>query len=330
MAGREIFKKRYQLQAFQNAEEGLDSTLSYCKTTNVEVTSSEADYPSLGERHRQDVWPPDSGRTEDAETGGITPPSSSFSTKPYARYTVNIASSPVSRPSHLSILGAPNSAAALQHRRNRAAVEANRAAWGYTKVALLFFVSLLVTWVPSSLNRVYSLANHGKSDIALSYVAGTVLSLMGFWNSVIYVVTTRAACKDVFFSVAMYRFPLFSSSRRVSAPSSGTRHHLRRGHSVTEIAHAMPDRDRSSSASGKIGYAMDGSKYRPIPVAVEDVSRRPLGIATDDRSGAQNPNEAMNGRVSMLAPSGVSQPQRVSWGDDWQRIPSETAHKDGV
>lgn len=33
------------------------------------------------------------------------------------------------------------------HIRNRIAIEANSAAWGYTKVALLFFVSLLVTWV---------------------------------------------------------------------------------------------------------------------------------------------------------------------------------------
>lgn len=35
----------------------------------------------------------------------------------------------------------------IQRRKNNAALEANRAAWGYTKVALLFFVSLLVTWV---------------------------------------------------------------------------------------------------------------------------------------------------------------------------------------
>ena len=38
----------------------------------------------------------------------------------------------------------------LQRRRSRAALEANTAAWGYTKVALLFFVSLLVTWVSDS------------------------------------------------------------------------------------------------------------------------------------------------------------------------------------
>lgn len=35
----------------------------------------------------------------------------------------------------------------LQQRKNRAAMEANAAAWGYTRVALLFFVSMLVTWV---------------------------------------------------------------------------------------------------------------------------------------------------------------------------------------
>lgn len=101
-------------------------------------------------------------------------------------------------------------------------MEANKAAWGYTKVALLFFVSLLVTWVstpsatfrlrkarmieswltrsqqvPSSVNRVYALAHPDKTSIGLAYVAGIVLSLMGFWNSVIYIVTSRVACREL-------------------------------------------------------------------------------------------------------------------------------------
>ena len=46
--------------------------------------------------------------------------------------------------SFVGVAGGPNAA---QYRRNRAALEANRAAWAYTKVALLFFVSLLITWV---------------------------------------------------------------------------------------------------------------------------------------------------------------------------------------
>lgn len=87
--------------------------------------------------------------------------------------------------------------APIPRRKSNAAMEANKAAWGYTKVALLFFVSLLVTWVPSSINRVYSLVHPNTISVPIEYVAGVVLSLMGFWNSVIYFTTSRAACKDL-------------------------------------------------------------------------------------------------------------------------------------
>lgn len=92
-----------------------------------------------------------------------------------------------------------------QQKKNRAAVEANKAAFGYTKVASLFFVSLLVTWVPSSINRVYSLIYPEEISVPYAYAAGIVLSLMGFWNSVIYITTSRAAC-GILFSNLFRRF----------------------------------------------------------------------------------------------------------------------------
>ena len=53
--------------------------------------------------------------------------------------------------------------------------------------------------VPSSVNRVYSLAHPTATPpFALSYVAGLVLPLTGFWNSLIYVVTSRAAVRALF------------------------------------------------------------------------------------------------------------------------------------
>ena len=55
--------------------------------------------------------------------------------------------------------------------------------------------------VPSSANRVYALAHPGVSNLGLAYAAGIVLSLMGFWNSVIYIVTSRAACRELIISV---------------------------------------------------------------------------------------------------------------------------------
>lgn len=89
----------------------------------------------------------------------------------------------------------------VQRRKSPAAVEANKAAFAYTKVALLFFISLLVTWVPSSINRVYSLAHPNEISLPNGYKAGVVLSLMGFWNSVIYFTSSWAACKALILRV---------------------------------------------------------------------------------------------------------------------------------
>ncbi|KAL2268533.1 hypothetical protein VTJ83DRAFT_3379 [Remersonia thermophila] len=79
--------------------------------------------------------------------------------------------------------------------RRRAAYQASKAIWSYTKCALLFFTALCVTWIPSSANRVCSLAHGGRFLPALEYVAAIVLPLQGFWNAIIYVTTSWGACK---------------------------------------------------------------------------------------------------------------------------------------
>lgn len=79
--------------------------------------------------------------------------------------------------------------------RRRAAYEANNATWSYTKCALLFFFAMLVTWIPSSANRVYSVVHPGEASLALEYMSAFVLPLQGFWNAIIYCVTSWGACK---------------------------------------------------------------------------------------------------------------------------------------
>ncbi|KAG8630058.1 hypothetical protein KVT40_001677 [Elsinoe batatas] len=73
----------------------------------------------------------------------------------------------------------------------------NPDAWLYARVAFLFYVALIVTWVPSSVNRVYSLVHPGKVSWELSYVAGFMFPLQGFWNLVVYLITSRTACRDL-------------------------------------------------------------------------------------------------------------------------------------
>ena len=89
--------------------------------------------------------------------------------------------------------------APTRQRQRTTAMEANTAAWRYTKCCLLFFASLLVTWLPSSVNRVFALVWPTiLPPFGLSYVASLVLPLTGFWNSIIYVTTSWSACKALF------------------------------------------------------------------------------------------------------------------------------------
>ncbi len=126
ISGRELFKKRRELRHFND----IRKADSY-KTTDVKITSELAHFVvPIGEL--ADAYIPRNGRQSTRTTA---------SGKNYEQYSVNIASGPAKyRRSRMS----------AQRNKNNAALEANRAAWGYTKVALLFFVSLLITWVSSA------------------------------------------------------------------------------------------------------------------------------------------------------------------------------------
>jgi hypothetical protein len=108
-----------------------------------------------------------------------------------------------------------------QDSRRSTSTEASSATWAYTKYAMLFFIALLVTWVglvevhyslkivlgsfrvlicstlqvPSTINRVYSLARPNDFNFSLNYASSFVLPLQGFWNSLIYVSISWPAFK---------------------------------------------------------------------------------------------------------------------------------------
>jgi hypothetical protein len=67
--------------------------------------------------------------------------------------------------------------------------------WAYTKVAALFFIALMVTWIPSSANRIYSFIHVGEICLGLEFTSAFVLPLQGFWNALIYTTTSLSACR---------------------------------------------------------------------------------------------------------------------------------------
>jgi hypothetical protein len=88
----------------------------------------------------------------------------------------------------------------------RRTYEVNTAAWAYTKCAILFFTALLITWIPSSANRVYSFV-HPDTLPTLEIMSAFVLPLQGFWNAVIYIVTSWSACKNILSDLGQARRP---------------------------------------------------------------------------------------------------------------------------
>lgn len=64
----------------------------------------------------------------------------------------------------------------------------------YSLTVLLLMSIAIVTWVPSTVNRVYALFSPSStSPYALEVVSGAVLSLQGFWNAVVYTVMSWRA-----------------------------------------------------------------------------------------------------------------------------------------
>lgn len=126
-AGREIFQKRKRLRSFSHGGTEViteNPFLSY-KTTEVHITSELAQLPLPNCSQ---------GMLPFEQKGGMVP------NRGFQPYSITIERGPMSphmeRPDTNSI-----------YLRNTAALEANAAARSYTKCALLFFVSLLITWV---------------------------------------------------------------------------------------------------------------------------------------------------------------------------------------
>lgn len=96
----------------------------------------------------------------------------------------------------------------------------NHATWAYTKCAILFFAALLITWIPSSANRVYSLVRPSETNAALELMSSFVLPLQGFWNAVIYIVTSWGACTKLWTSIRFKRGLHFNTTTH-KVPDAG-------------------------------------------------------------------------------------------------------------
>ncbi|KAI1799824.1 family A G protein-coupled receptor-like protein [Daldinia bambusicola] len=231
-AGKDIYQKRKQLRNFGASSsahdpEALNMNDPYSvKTTEVTVTSESI---------------------EESGNGIDLAPLGRFSmNKNKPSYSVTISSNnnrgESSRAQEADriapIQNLPQTPSAVQSRvksqRRRANFEANNAAWSYSKCAILFFTALLVTWLPSTANRVYSIVNTNSVLASLEIMSAIVLPLQGFWNCLIYVATSWEAVKMTFSDIKTY----FTSGPRPDLGQYAGDHHDKRN-----LAFRLPSRN---------------------------------------------------------------------------------------
>ncbi|KAH6712131.1 hypothetical protein BKA61DRAFT_691786 [Leptodontidium sp. MPI-SDFR-AT-0119] len=181
------------------------------KTTEVFVTSESIDSPTdsidLQDLGRQGSIVQHSRARPPADNHNnytVTVSSSKPNLQNQTRYSYTDKPIPGRDQRKHSVPNVPSSAHApnsehskLYPTRRFAAMEANNAAWSYTKVSVLFFIAMMVTWIPSSANRVYSVVHPGEVSLALEFASAFVLPLQGFWNALIYATTSLPACRQV-------------------------------------------------------------------------------------------------------------------------------------
>ncbi|CAK7237772.1 hypothetical protein SBRCBS47491_010125 [Sporothrix bragantina] len=66
----------------------------------------------------------------------------------------------------------------------------------YLRTSFVFAISVLVTWTPSSINRVYALVYPSRISYGLNIASAAVLPLQGVWNAVIYFSTSWNLLRD--------------------------------------------------------------------------------------------------------------------------------------
>lgn len=211
-AGRTIYKVRKQVYVFQSSDLdpiSIDEVTTSHQSTDAATLTMESMSGIEPSKLGHNMSPPNygygGGSSSETATATNTRPQSvhvatnlsNLSNRSDGSYYY--ASSPSHRGSNPPRTGGHNNVASRAFRSiRRRNHERDNAAWSYTKCALLFFTAMLVTWIPSSANRLYSLTHNKSTSVPLEFMSVLVLPLQGFWNCLVYVTISWTACKNLF------------------------------------------------------------------------------------------------------------------------------------
>ncbi|KAK0739689.1 hypothetical protein B0T21DRAFT_410021 [Apiosordaria backusii] len=261
-AGREIYKKHKQLREFSTSHQDhepftiTDDPFSSVKTTEVSVTSEVIDkgLATLGIAQGANEQPkvPNAAysvhissnrRAAERESYGDMPPQTQ------ANITIDSQAPQIRNDATTG----PNPL------RRRAAYEANNATWSYTKCSILFFTAMLVTWIPSSANRVYSVVHREQASLPLEYMSAFVLPLQGFWNAIIYVVTSWTACQMLWDDTKAW----FGHKDQPHHHGDGSFQMMSSGRNVFKNTDKTYETESMTELAGSASHAEDRSPIEP-------------------------------------------------------------------
>jgi len=202
--GKEIYKKRRELRSVYQTTSSELNTVKSQVANNAPYNQLTVNEPICGTKTTE-VHVTSNSRTPEpfANSGSKGDAISSDAMTKTDRYSVTISSFPVNA-------ALPKSGPAKKEGKSHLGMD--KVIIAYTKCAVLFAASLLITWIPSSANRVYSLIYPTKVSYGLNVASACVLPLQGFWNAVIYFVTSFVACRALFGRFSL-RLPAVRSTR---------------------------------------------------------------------------------------------------------------------
>ncbi|KAL8700089.1 MAG: hypothetical protein Q9201_005638 [Fulgogasparrea decipioides] len=176
-AGMVIYRRRDQLGGFLNPLN--EDPFTGMVTTSIDITVQQA---SQSSPVRVNVFDRDFDRVP--RQGEYDP------------YTVNVECGQERRGSKPEILRMRS------YTREVAMKETtDTGAWLYARAAFLYFLSMLIIWIPSSINRVYALVYPDRINFGLNFVSALVLPMQGLTNGIVYCITSQSACRELWYSL---------------------------------------------------------------------------------------------------------------------------------
>ncbi|QPC78582.1 hypothetical protein HYE68_009334 [Fusarium pseudograminearum] len=156
--------------------------------TDIEVVHSTASTNHLPEPPR----PAYTARSSSSPQVSFDEPSTGFQNSNSHYFSTSISPGVIAQTSSESHLRRMTSATSRTVSKFKVDDPIKRA---YLRTSFLFALSVLVTWIPSSLNRIHSWL-FGRSPFEFHVATAAVLPLQGLWNAVIFFVTSWKPLKE--------------------------------------------------------------------------------------------------------------------------------------